>query len=472
MAQIQDATGNPVLANVVAGPSAFAALNDEALTILFGQAVAAVQIASLAGAITISFEGSIDGTNYQAVTGIRPADGTTGTSTTADGIWVFATGGYKRFRARVSAVAGGTANVMVIAGQGSVEAPFGGAVTVSGTPSVNLAQVAGSSTGLTGSGAAGAATQRVILATDQTVIPVSDNGGSLTVDGSVSITGTATVDTELPAAAALADAAANPTAPAVDSRPSVYNGATWDRLRGDTTNGADVDVTRVGPGYQQTGSGSLTALNQAVTIALQGEANVAFQLTGTWVGTVIFEATVDGTNWGSIYAYQAGDNVITIAGVTTNDSYRCTVAGFHSVRARCSAYTSGTIVVTARSTNQTSGVFQNFPPTCGPNPQAPLSSNVTASGNTTLVAAPGAGLSIYVNKGVIVNRAATNRLVALTDGAGGTVRLRGEARQEGGGFGFDFGNRGWKLTANTALVANLDAAGDLDVNITEYYIAP
>jgi hypothetical protein len=39
------------------------------------------------------------------------------------------------------------------------------------------------------------------------------------------------VDTELPAAAALADAAANPTAPAVDARLSAHNGATWDRLR-------------------------------------------------------------------------------------------------------------------------------------------------------------------------------------------------------------------------------------------------
>jgi hypothetical protein len=133
MAQIQDASGNPVLANVSAGPSAFAALNDEALVILFGQAVSAVQVAALAGTITISFEGSVDGTNYQAVTGIRPADGTSGTSTTANGIWMFGVGGYKRFRARVSAIAGGTASVTVIAGQGSVEAPFGGSVSVLGT---------------------------------------------------------------------------------------------------------------------------------------------------------------------------------------------------------------------------------------------------------------------------------------------------------------------------------------------------
>lgn len=59
-------------------------------------------------------------------------------------------------------------------------------------------------------------------------VSVDDNGGSLTVDGTV------TADTELPAAAALADAAGNPTAPAVGAFGLVWNGATWDRAPGDT----------------------------------------------------------------------------------------------------------------------------------------------------------------------------------------------------------------------------------------------
>ena len=60
---------------------------------------------------------------------------------------------------------------------------------------------------------------------------------------------TVAVDTELPAAAALADAAANPTAPIVGGANLVYNGTTWDRARGDTSNGLDVDVTRVAGQY-------------------------------------------------------------------------------------------------------------------------------------------------------------------------------------------------------------------------------
>lgn len=59
------------------------------------------------------------------------------------------------------------------------------------------------------------------------------------------VTVTGSVDTELAAAAALADGAANPTVPTVGAGVLVYNGATWDRVRGDTTYGMDVDVTRL-----------------------------------------------------------------------------------------------------------------------------------------------------------------------------------------------------------------------------------
>jgi len=48
----------------------------------------------------------------------------------------------------------------------------------------------------------------------------------------LSVGNTPTVDTELPAAAALADATANPTVPLAGAPGLVYNGTTWDRARG------------------------------------------------------------------------------------------------------------------------------------------------------------------------------------------------------------------------------------------------
>lgn len=76
-------------------------------------------------------------------------------------------------------------------------------------------------------------------------IPVTDNGGTLSIDdggGSITVDGSVTADTELPAAAALADAASNPTTPTAGAANLMYNGSTWDRVRGDTTNGLWVNI--------------------------------------------------------------------------------------------------------------------------------------------------------------------------------------------------------------------------------------
>lgn len=67
----------------------------------------------------------------------------------------------------------------------------------------------------TNSGNKGVGTLRVVLATDQ---PALANA--------------LLVDTELPAAAALSDAAANPTAPLIGACELVWNGTTWDRKGG------------------------------------------------------------------------------------------------------------------------------------------------------------------------------------------------------------------------------------------------
>jgi len=68
-------------------------------------------------------------------------------------------------------------------------------------------------------------------------VVVGDGGDSLTIDGSV------TADTELPAAAALADGMANPTAPAVASSLMGYNGLTWDRIYMGLSGSVKVDLS-------------------------------------------------------------------------------------------------------------------------------------------------------------------------------------------------------------------------------------
>lgn len=153
----------------------------------------------------------------------------------------------------------------------------------------------------------------------------------------------------------------------------------------DASNGIAVDLTRM---PRVTGSGSLTASSQAVTLTLTGQANATFQLTGTWTAAVTFEASNDNTNWTNIYAFRAGDGTVApmwiVTNSTNNDIYRCSVAGFGYVRARCSAYTSGTIVITAIADAVTSGVFVNFPLPVGANKIGTVSlENTNATVNST-----------------------------------------------------------------------------------------
>jgi hypothetical protein len=59
-----------------------------------------------------------------------------------------------------------------------------GTVSITANSSINNAQVSGTAVSVN-SGVKDAGTQRVILASDQTVVPISDNAGSLTVDAPV-----------------------------------------------------------------------------------------------------------------------------------------------------------------------------------------------------------------------------------------------------------------------------------------------
>lgn len=114
---------------------------------------------------------------------------------------------------------------------------------------------------------------------------------------------------------------------------------------------------------------NLTALNQAQTFTLQGESGMSIQLTGTWTATVTFEASNDNTNWSSVNVQRAGDNVLsqTVANSTNNDVYRLGISGFLYARTRCSAYTSGTIVVTSSTSIASSSTVLTAPLPAGTN---------------------------------------------------------------------------------------------------------
>ncbi len=84
------------------------------------------------------------------------------------------------------------------------------------------------------------------------------------------------------------------------------------------------------------------------------------------------------------------------------------------------------------------------------------------------IAAPGAGVALYICSILVTNGGATLSRVTFRDGALGTIRCEGWAAKNGGGFMWS-PLRPWKLTVNTALRWELSAT-TTDIRATiEYF---
>ncbi len=107
---------------------------------------------------------------------------------------------------------------------------------------------------------------------------------------------------------------------------------------------------------QQTGAGSTSGNLQTAAVAtgngtplvVLGYSTVVATVTGITTATITWEVTEDGTNWVSVNAIQSGTNTVNTT-ATANGDYVMSCAGFAQVRGRISAWTSGTITVTAHA---------------------------------------------------------------------------------------------------------------------------
>jgi len=155
-------------------------------------------------------------------------------------------------------------------------------------------------------------------------------------------------------------------------------------------------------------TGSLASVNAELLLDVDGCSTCTLDTRGTFVGTVVLEGTIDGTNWQAIPVKPMNAaSVLLQLNVTTAGTFMGECVGFDRVRVRMTAYTSGAAITTLLAVN---GIL---PTVLDSRLTASVGTSVGAAGAavTLTLASPGAGLRHYLTY-LSVNRFATAALTA------------------------------------------------------------
>lgn len=99
-------------------------------------------------------------------------------------------------------------------------------------------------------------------------------------------------------------------------------------------------------------SDTLTSLNDTVVLdTMDSESATIAHITGTWVATLSFQGTLDGTNWVSIYGRPLSATPLPVQTTAANGAWRFATAGLRQIRVIATAYTSGTATVVLRNSD-------------------------------------------------------------------------------------------------------------------------
>jgi hypothetical protein len=343
----------------VTGTGALGALNASVQVNTAGLLTAGFQLAAgtLIGTIVpeVSFDGGTtwNPTNFYNIALGAVASIVFGSANTATAASIVGLGGAGLSRVRVSAYTSGTANVTVRA-------------TTRDESDIALLQAISTNTGASATDFTQTGT---ITATNGTV--VVNGQGVYTVSASITGTWAGTLVAE----GQLADNSwvqvpmylVNTTLPYLAQFTTTVNGTFLItgggylniRIRASVYTSGTVAVALDGSLAQQTNfaaqlgawnltdrtaTGNLAALNATAVVNTGGCSTVGFDVTGTWVGTIIFEAqTGDSTWWAQDAWVQSGTS--TSGGISSNGQGVIPCGGFSQVRLRMTPYTSGTAVI-------------------------------------------------------------------------------------------------------------------------------
>lgn len=95
--------------------------------------------------------------------------------------------------------------------------------------------------------------------------------------------------------------------------------------------------------------GTVAATDDTITLtSLMTHGSVGIQLSGTWTGTVTFEATIQGSTWVALNLLPSNSGTAAST-ATANGAWGDVMHGWSAVRARFSTASSGTATVTIRA---------------------------------------------------------------------------------------------------------------------------
>ena len=98
------------------------------------------------------------------------------------------------------------------------------------------------------------------------------------------------------------------------------------------------------PQIETSGSGTIATLGGVVTVTVPFAATMSVNITGTWIATLTFEGSVDGTSFFPILA-SAPATGVAASTTSANGAFIAGIGGYQAFRVRASTYTSGTATV-------------------------------------------------------------------------------------------------------------------------------
>lgn len=179
----------------------------------------------------------------------------------------------------------------------------------------------------------------------------------------------------------------------------------------------------------RTATGAITS-TQTVQVNSQGSASTGLQITGTWTGTIVFEASVDGTNWNPVNGITPTTGASQTS-TTTNGNWEIASAGYQLVRVRGNTVATGSATAYLNSGAGTQVVEIGAPLPAGTNTIGAVTQGtspwVTSVSGTVAVTQ---STSPWVVSGTVTsNQGSPNTLAnawptELTDGTNGPAAIK------------------------------------------------